>query len=86
VSAHAALVELEPLTGRMHQLRVHLAAIGHPVLGDTKYGGGDAGSAARLMLHASRLELPHPSDGRPFVLTSSLPEDFAVVVAAQRGR
>jgi 23S rRNA pseudouridine1911/1915/1917 synthase len=85
LSAHAALVELEPLTGRMHQLRVHLAAIGHPVLGDAKYGGSDAGSAARLMLHASRLELPHPADGQPLVLASSLPEDFAVVVAAQRG-
>ena len=83
-AAHAALVELEPLTGRMHQLRVHLAAIGHPVLGDPKYGGAHAGSAPRLMLHASHIELPHPRDGQPLVLASQLPEDFTAVVARLR--
>jgi len=86
LSPRAALVELEPLTGRMHQLRVHLAAIGHAVLGDPKYGGAQAGYAPRLMLHASRLELPHPHRGRPFVLASPLPEDFAAVVATLRSR
>ena len=68
----------------MHQLRVHLAAIGHPVLGDTKYGAVSGGFAPRLMLHASRLELPHPRDGSPFELASSPPEDFAAVVATLR--
>jgi tRNA pseudouridine32 synthase / 23S rRNA pseudouridine746 synthase len=51
-------VELEPVTGRTHQLRVHLKAVGHPILGDALYG--DAASAPRLMLHASMLKLSHP--------------------------
>lgn len=79
-------VELEPLTGRMHQLRVHLAAIGHPILGDAKYGGPSIGAAApRLMLHASRIDLPHPIGGRPFCVESPLPEDFRVVLDRLRG-
>jgi 23S rRNA pseudouridine1911/1915/1917 synthase len=53
-----ALLELRPRTGRMHQLRVHLAAIGYPVVGDRLYGGSPA---PRLMLHAAVLELPWPS-------------------------
>lgn len=64
---HAALLELEPRTGRMHQLRAHLAAIGRPIAGDGKYGGlfSIDGVAIRgLMLHALRLELPHPAGGR----------------------
>ena len=51
-------VELEPVTGRTHQLRVHMAAIGHPILGDALYG--DAASAPRLLLHATMLDLLHP--------------------------
>lgn len=54
-------VELEPVTGRTHQLRVHMAAIGHPILGDALYG--NTASAPRLLLHASRLEFSHPSTG-----------------------
>lgn len=53
-------VELEPVTGRAHQLRVHLAAIGHPVLGDALYGGRAAG---RLLLHAQSLSFAHPLNG-----------------------
>jgi len=56
-------VALEPVTGRTHQLRVHLAALGHPILGDTLYG--DAGSAPRLLLHASELQFRHPLTGVP---------------------
>ncbi|MBI2963041.1 MAG: RluA family pseudouridine synthase [Deltaproteobacteria bacterium] len=85
----AALVELQPTTGRMHQLRVHLAAIGHPVLGDAKYGdGAPAGPtpASRLMLHASRLELPHPIGGAPLTIESPPPADFAAEVARHRQR
>jgi tRNA pseudouridine32 synthase/23S rRNA pseudouridine746 synthase len=66
-SPAAALVELSPETGRMHQLRAHLAAIGRPIAGDGKYGGLFAlgGTAIPgLMLHAARLDLPHPSGGR----------------------
>jgi 23S rRNA pseudouridine1911/1915/1917 synthase len=82
--ADAALVDLEPETGRMHQLRVHLSAIGHPVLGDTKYGGAAAGRAPRLMLHASRVELPHPASGEAFGVESPLPADFRAAAAAMR--
>ena len=68
-----ALVELEPETGRMHQLRVHLAAIGHPMVGDGKYGGPPA---PRLMLHASRIQLPHPMGGRTLVIEAQPPAEL----------
>jgi tRNA pseudouridine32 synthase/23S rRNA pseudouridine746 synthase len=58
---------LQPLTGRSHQLRVHLAAIGHPILGDALYAPPPL-QAGRLMLHACGLELAHPRDGRPLRL------------------
>jgi RluA family pseudouridine synthase len=61
-----ALVELSPRTGRMHQLRVHMASIGHPIAGDPRYGGAMVvGSvpAPRLMLHAAALAFPHPAGG-----------------------
>ena len=64
----------EPLTGRSHQLRVHLQAIGHPILGDELYATPEAfAMAPRLLLHAERLTLPHPADGRPFLLQSPCP-------------
>ena len=65
---NAALLELNPETGRMHQLRAHLAAIGRPIAGDGKYGGlfsfGGGAEIPGLMLHAAALELPHPGGGR----------------------
>ncbi len=80
----AAWVELQPLTGRTHQLRVHMAAIGHPIVGDGKYGGQDAfltGSISRkLHLHARRLIIDHP-DGAPLDVTAELPEHFAASMA-----
>jgi len=72
-SAQAALLELQPETGRMHQLRAHLAAIGRPIAGDGKYGGLFSLGAVPipgLMLHAARLDLPHPAGG---VLALSAP-------------
>ena len=76
----ACWVELQPLTGRTHQLRVHMAAIGHPIVGDGKYGGQEAflsGSISRKMhLHARRLLIDHP-DGAPLDVTAELPEHFA---------
>ncbi len=57
----ATRVELEPVTGRTHQLRVHMSAISHPILGDALYG--DAASAPRLLLHASSLGFAHPLSG-----------------------
>ncbi|NBB51415.1 RluA family pseudouridine synthase [Rhizobium sp. CRIBSB] len=77
-SEDGALVELEPFTGRMHQLRVHMASIGRPLAGDVRYGGAltFAGRGApRLMLHAARLEFPHPEGGRVTV-EAPLPDDF----------
>lgn len=64
-------VELEPVTGRSHQLRVHMAEIGHPILGDPLYG--DAASAPRLLLHAAMLAFAHPASGAPLNFTSSPP-------------
>lgn len=79
-----AWVELQPLTGRTHQLRVHMAAIGHPIVGDGKYGGPDAflsGSISRKMhLHARRLIIEHP-DGAPLDVVAELPEHFAASMA-----
>jgi 23S rRNA pseudouridine955/2504/2580 synthase len=76
----AAWVELQPLTGRTHQLRVHMAAIGHPIIGDGKYGGPESfltGSISRKMhLHARRLIIDHP-DGTPLDVTAPLPAHFA---------
>jgi tRNA pseudouridine32 synthase/23S rRNA pseudouridine746 synthase len=67
-------LELEPLTGRSHQLRVHLQAIGHPILGDELYAPPDVHAMApRLLLHAERLTLPHPPSGEPLVLRAPCP-------------
>ncbi|MFM7185205.1 MAG: RluA family pseudouridine synthase [Planctomycetota bacterium] len=67
------LVELEPVTGRGHQLRVHLAWFGCPIVGDRLYGPGDGGPGP-LALHAAAIALPHPRDGRRLAL-SSVPAD-----------
>jgi tRNA pseudouridine32 synthase/23S rRNA pseudouridine746 synthase len=56
-------VELRPLTGRSHQLRVHMAALGHPILGDTLYAGEGAQDHPRLMLHAAEIVFDHPGSG-----------------------
>src|SRR5690606_27129010 len=83
-TAEAALVELQPQTGRMHQLRVHLASIERPILGDVRYGGAltAAGKAVpRLMLHAAALSFPHP-DGGLKRLEAPVPPDMAGVLAA----
>ena len=67
-------LELEPVTGRAHQLRVHLLAIGHPILGDALYAPADVlAMADRLMLHAQRLVLPHPATGRPVAFEAVSP-------------
>jgi len=66
-------LELTPQTGRSHQLRVHLSAIGHPILGDPLYHPCGRGDASRLMLHASRLCLRHPMDGRRLSISAPSP-------------
>lgn len=81
----AAWVELQPYTGRTHQLRVHMAAIGHPIVGDGKYGGKEAfltGSISRkLHLHARRLRIDHP-DGSPLDIRADIPAHFAETLAS----
>ena len=81
-NAQAALVELSPRTGRMHQLRVHLASIGRPIAGDARYGGAlvvAGASVPRLMLHAAALVFPHPAGGETRV-EAPLPDDMAAVL------
>lgn len=68
-AGRATRLELAPVTGRSHQLRVHLRALGHPILGDRLYQGPEA---ARLYLHAWTLGLPHPASGT-YLLFESLP-------------
>lgn len=81
----AAWVELQPLTGRTHQLRVHMAAIGHPIVGDGKYGGKGAfltGTISRKMhLHSRRLRIDHP-DGGAIDVSADVPDHFAASLDA----
>ncbi len=76
----AAWVELQPFTGRTHQLRVHLNAIGHPIVGDGKYGGAASfltgGVSRKMHLHARRIRIDHP-DGGQIDVTAELPAHFA---------
>jgi 23S rRNA pseudouridine955/2504/2580 synthase len=80
----AAWVELQPLTGRTHQLRAHMAAIGHPIVGDAKYGGAEAfltgGISRKLHLHARRIRIDAP-DGGAIDVTADLPTHFAETLA-----
>jgi 23S rRNA pseudouridine955/2504/2580 synthase len=78
VANRAAWVSLKPVTGRQHQLRAHMAMIGHPIIGDNKYEGGItqimAALEPKLHLHARRLMLPHPRTGKPPIdVTAPLP-------------
>ncbi|TAM37892.1 RluA family pseudouridine synthase [bacterium] len=69
-----SLLELRPFTGRTHQLRVHLASLGYPILGDTKYG--KAGSFPRLALHAQEIGFLHPGTGKLVNFVSPLPQEL----------
>ena len=66
-------VELAPWTGRSHQLRVHMASLGHPILGDDLYGGPAEKLAPRLLLHAVNLVFPHPATGETVEFHSAAP-------------
>jgi 23S rRNA pseudouridine1911/1915/1917 synthase len=79
----AALLEIDLLTGRKHQIRVQLAEIGHPVVGDKKYGESASG-ASRLALHASSISFAHPFDGRPMTIDTPLPAAFKTLLHAPR--
>ena len=73
----ATLVRLAMETGRTHQIRVHLAHIGHPVLGDRQYGREGLSLIKRQALHASRLAFLHPASDEPLTCEAPLPEDMA---------
>jgi tRNA pseudouridine32 synthase/23S rRNA pseudouridine746 synthase len=72
-SAGTTRMRLMPQTGRSHQLRVHMQAIGHPILGDPFYATGPAREAPRLMLHAENLRLNHPESGKGIGVTAPCP-------------
>jgi len=89
------LAQIAILTGRTHQIRVHLSAIGHPIVGDPLYGGvhrrvpGDLRAITHLdrpFLHATRLAFTHPTEPRPMTFESELPDDLQHVLDELRGR
>ncbi len=73
-----ALIECRPTTGRTHQIRVHLASLGHPILGDAQYGRQikSRRHVPRLMLHAAKVEFAHPVTGKQMAIEAPVPEDF----------
>src|SRR5204862_6955668 len=74
-----SLLRVRLETGRTHQIRVHLAAIGHPVCGDAQYGGGPCGhrlGLTRQFLHSARLRFEHPANGKTVSCESKLPVDL----------
>jgi 23S rRNA pseudouridine1911/1915/1917 synthase len=81
----ATLLVARPRTGRTHQIRVHLASIGHPILGDRRYGGGGDQATTlgldRPFLHAWRLTFAHPMTGRPIEVEEPLPRDLEQALA-----
>jgi 23S rRNA pseudouridine1911/1915/1917 synthase len=78
------LVRARLETGRTHQIRVHFAAIGHPVAGDPEYGTAGRHGLERQFLHAAHLELRHPADGRLLSFDSALPEDLEAALERAR--
>lgn len=71
-----ALLEARPLTGRTHQIRAHLYALGFPLLGDVLYGGTETGLIARPALHALSLSFTHPESGQPVAYSAPYPDDM----------
>jgi 23S rRNA pseudouridine1911/1915/1917 synthase len=95
INPAVTLAEIAIHTGRTHQIRVHLSAIGHPIVGDPLYGGvhrrvpGDVRAVTHLQrpfLHAAKLAFKHPADGRRMEFTSELPEDLQQVLDDLRSR
>ncbi len=81
-SGEYALVQVQILTGVMHQVRAHLAAVGAPIVGDTLYGGREEPGLARFFLHARSLEVTHPLTGQKLKVESPLPEQLRAVLEA----
>ena len=80
----ASLLECRLETGRTHQIRVHLAAVGLHVLGDSTYGRADPFGIGRTLLHATELAFDHPATGEPHTFHSELATDFASALDAFR--
>jgi 23S rRNA pseudouridine1911/1915/1917 synthase len=80
-----SLLEVRLETGRTHQIRAHLAAIGHPVAGDPRYGHAGRHGLRRQFLHSHRLALVHPITGKALEFESALPEDLAAALDRARG-
>lgn len=78
--AQGCLVQCVLHTGRTHQIRVHMASLGHPLLGDAVYGGPQVADLARQALHAFRLAFAHPVTGAPLSFESPMPEDLAALL------
>ncbi|MGM0499300.1 MAG: RluA family pseudouridine synthase [Bacillota bacterium] len=74
------LVEVKIETGRTHQIRVHFSYLGHPVVGDKKYGSKNTLKAKRQLLHARKLAVKHPSTGEKIVFEAELKEDFKEIL------
>jgi 23S rRNA pseudouridine1911/1915/1917 synthase len=85
VLPHATLLRVMLETGRTHQIRVHMAAIGHPVVGDAQYGGPTRYGLTRQFLHAARLAFTHPVTGEAVDVRSSLPPDLAAALELASG-
>ena len=80
-----SLVELHLETGRTNQIRVHLASLGHPVVGDRKYGHGNESSPAdRLCLHARVLEFTHPVSGQTLHFQTPTPKAFTALLRKEQ--
>ncbi|MBW2453499.1 MAG: pseudouridylate synthase [Deltaproteobacteria bacterium] len=87
--ARCSLVEAEPVTGRLHQIRRHLKHLSHPIVGDVHYGDGKVNRAFRaewdlhrLALHAAAIRLDHPMTGEVLALSAPIPDDLAQPLAA----
>jgi 23S rRNA pseudouridine1911/1915/1917 synthase len=81
-SAQRSLVLCRPMTGRTHQIRAHLAWLGHPVVGDATYAPAPAGGASRHLLHALALGVRHPATGAWLEIWAPVPADFAAALPA----
>ncbi len=78
-SPEALWIQAQPQTGRTHQIRVHLLHSGHPILGDSLYGGKDS-RVPRMMLHAQQLSFAHPASKKPILIQAPLPADFQTLL------
>ncbi len=74
-----------PITGRMHQIRRHLSSVGHPILGDLRYGGSPLPGLTGHLLHSFRTQLSHPVSGRTMRVFAPLPEQFLAFISSRAG-